>query len=150
MKKVIVMYVRDSGDYSIEGVFNDYQNAMKSFTQNVKSFLSMGPDDYITYHLDEINLKNSDYDKLMKVLEDDKFYDIQEFLSSVLENNHRCKPLCWESNSGNIEIVELYMKDNDISEDEDDEEDWYEYVWNNDDIYSKYLDKYVAQTFGTY
>ena len=154
MKKVFIGFTSYDGNewYSIDFVDTDYNNSVQQFRNNLKRNLESGPDDQHLFGLVYVNLKNKDYERLMKVQQGTSLYDGEDYeLIEELYNDYGfdSKLVCYDDNSGNIEIVNMYCEDNNL--DSDDEDVWEEVsdlLWNEDEqLYSDYLDKYLDKYF---
>lgn len=150
MKKVFINYTRYESDewIVIHHIGTDVDTAVQEFKKNLKESLSIGPDDCHSFHLVEVNLRNKDYDRLMTIkLENDLDEDDLEFFVELSENyDFDSKLVCFDDNSGNYEVIRMYCADNNLDPD-DDYEEACEAVFNNEQLYDEYLEKYVTENF---
>lgn len=152
MKKVFINYTRYECDewVIIHHIGTDLTTSVQEFKKNLKESLSIGPDDCHSFNLVQVNLKNKDYERLMNIeLENDLDDEELEFFVELSENyNFNSKLVCWDDNSGNIEIVSIYCEDCNLDP-EDDEvwDDVYDLLMNDEVLYETYIDKYLDTTF---
>ena len=152
MKKIFINYTRYEWDewINIHYIGTDLDTSVQEFKKNLKESLSIGPDDCHSFNLVQVNLKNKDYERLMKIeLESDLDDEDLEFFVELSENyNFDSKLVCFDDNSGNIEIVNIYCNENNLdSEDDGVFEDVYELLMNDESLYDTYIDKYLNTTF---
>lgn len=151
MKTVFINYTRYEHDefIVIHHIGTDEDTSIQEFKKNLKDFLSFGPDDCHSFRLVQVDLKNKDYNRLMKLpLEDSLEGDDHDFFVELSDDyDFDCNLVCYEDNSGNYEIVNMYCEDHNLDSDDDDVWDEVNDLLRDDeDLYETYINKYVEST----
>lgn len=150
MKEVFINFTEYSrGEwFNIHYVGTDYETSVQEFKKNLKESLSIGPDDQHSFNLVYVNLKNKDYKKLIELVDSET--DVDDFMEYLIdEYDLYSNVVCYDDNSGNYEIVNLYCEDNDLDVEDDEvyQEVWDLFCGQDEDLYNTYIDKYIESNF---
>lgn len=149
--------------YSYEEWFNIYQvttdiNVVKrDYKENLKTFISSGPDDDHHYQIQEVNLGQKGFGLLadLYIKPGDPFFvdkdreDIYWLMTKIYEeaDGNNCL-LQTDGASDNANITTWWLEQQGLDPNDDDvywsaEED----LFGNEDLYSEVLDKYIDATY---
>ena len=146
MKKYYIVFINySSGDFTIHGVSTKKSEGIKLFKENVKDFLSYGPDDSTYLRLVKVELEpeevevlkvDDDSDELIELLEDEIWTrDCEELLVEGCDS-------IW------TEIIPSYCRDHDLNPDDDDDfDEGREILFNDDEMFSDYVDYYIEENY---
>ena len=157
MKKVFIDYTSYSSDewFTINYIGTDYVTSVQKFRENLKDSLECGPDDLHSFNLVYVNLRNKDYEKLMKLQQHNSFYygeDEYNFIQYLIREydlESDSKVICCDDNSGNLEMIRIYCEEHNLDYDDCDVwEQVSELLWEQDTkLGEEYLDKYLDKWY---
>lgn len=146
MKKYYIVFTSYSSEsFNIHGVCTKKSDGVKLFKEQIKDFLSYGPDDITYLRLVKVELEpeevevlklNDESDEIFELLEDEIWSrDCDELLVEGCDT-------IWD------EIIPSYCRDHDLNPDDDDEFDQgREILFNDDEMFSDYVDYYIEDNY---
>ena len=149
--KVFITYDRYEHDewYSVYHIDTDEQSAIEHFIEkDLPSFLSYGPDDCHSFVLQEVNMTKKKFELLCKLNEtSNKENELKEMLMEIYDSGEGV--LYFTDGCSDIqEIIRLYCEDNFIDpEDCDTYNNACEMLFNNEECWNEYMNKYIENTY---
>jgi len=146
MKKYYIVFTSYSSEsFNVHGVCTKKSDGVKLFKEQIKDFLSYGPDDITYLRLVKVELEpeevevlklNDESDEIFELLEDEIWSrDCDELLVEGCDT-------IWD------EIIPSYCRDHDLNPDDDDEFDQgREILFNDDEMFSDYVDYYIEDNY---
>jgi hypothetical protein len=164
--KVYITYDRYERNewFNVFHISLDREESIKHCKEvDLVDFISYGPDDCHSFQLQEVEMTQEQYDQLMKwytddssTLEDmgDESSDYYKFMCKVFDKvglvGHEDEILIsTDGCTDNVEIVYFYGKEQGLDIDEDDDE-YYELeeeLFDNEDLYTEVLKRYINETY---
>lgn len=146
MKKYYIVFTNySSGGFGIHGIFTRKTDGVQLFKRKIKDFLSYGPDDSTYLRLIKVELESEEVE-VLKV--DDDSDEIFELLEDEIWSRD-CEELLVEGcDSIWTEIIPSYCRDHDLNpDDEDDFDEGREILFNDDEMFSDYVDYYIEENY---
>ena len=146
MKKYYIVFTNySSGGFGIHGIFTRKTEGVQLFKRKVKDFLTYGPDDSTYLRLIKVGLEpeevevlkvDDDSDELIELLEDEIWTrDCNELLVEGCDT-------IW------TEIIPSYCRDHNLNPDDDDDfDEGREILFNDDEMFSNYVDYYIEENY---
>lgn len=146
MKKYYIVFTSYSSEsFNIHGVCTKKSDGVKLFKEQIKDFLSYGPDDITYLRLVKVELEpeevevlklNDESDEIFELLEDEIWSrDCDELLVEGCDT-------IWD------EIIPSYCRDHDLNPDDDDEFDQgRDILFTDDEMFSDYVDYYIEDNY---
>lgn len=146
MKTYYIIFTNySSGGFNIHGVCTKKSEGVKVFKEKIKDFLSYGPDDSTYLRLVKVELEpgevevlklNDDSNELINLLDYEIWSrDCDELLVEGCDT-------IWD------EIIPTYCRDHDLNpDDEDDFDEGREILFNDDEMFSDYVDYYIEENY---
>lgn len=146
MKKYYIVFTSYSSEsFNIHGVCTKKSDGVKLFKEQIKDFLSYGPDDITYLRLVKVELEpeevevlklNDESDEIFELLEDEIWSrDCDELLVEGCDT-------IWD------EIIPSYCRDHDLNPDDDDEFDQgRDILFTDDEMFSDYVDYYIEENY---
>jgi hypothetical protein len=146
MKKYYIVFTNyGSEGFNVEGVCTRKSEGVELFKSKIKDFLSYGPDDITYLRLMRVELEteeveilklNDESDEIFELLED-KIWS-RDWVELLVEG---CDTI-WS------EIIPSYCRDHDLNPDDDDDfDEGREILFNDDEMFSDYVDYYIEENY---
>lgn len=146
MKKYYIVFTSyNSENFNVHGVCTKKSDGIKLFKDTIKDFLSYGPDDLTYLRLMKVELEpeevdllklNDDSNELINLLDDEIW--TREWVELLVEG---CDTI-W------TEIIPSYCRDHDLNPDDDDDfDEGREILFNDDEMFSDYVDYYIEENY---
>ena len=146
MKKYYIVFNSyGSESFNIHGVCTKKSDGVKLFKEQIKDFLSYGPDDITYLRLVKVELEpeevevlklNNDSTEILELLEDEIWSrDCDELLVEGCDTIY-------------TEIIPSYCRDHNLNpDDEDDFDEGQEILLNDDEMFSNYINRYIEENY---
>ena len=146
MKKYYIVFTDYSSEsFNVHGVCIKKSDGVKLFKETIKDFLSYGPDDSTYLRLVKVELDQSEVDFLQLNDESDEIFELLE--DEIWSRD--CDELLVEGcDSIWTEIIPSYCRDHNLNpNDDDDFDEGREILFNDDDMFSEYVDYYIDENY---
>lgn len=146
MKKYYIIFTSYSSEsFNIHGVCTRKLDGVRLFKEQIKDFLSYGPDDLTYLRLVKVELEpeevellklNDDSNEIFKLLDDEIWSrDCDELLVEGCDS-------IWN------EIIPSYCRDHELNpDDEDDFDEGREILFTDDEMFSDYVEYYIEENY---
>jgi hypothetical protein len=146
MKKYYIVFTNySSGGFGIHGIFTRKTEGVQLFKRKVKDFLTYGPDDSTYLRLIKVELEPEEVE-VLKV--DDDSDELIELLEDKIWTRDCDELLVEGCDSIWTEIIPSYCRDHDLNPDDETEfDEGREILFNDDDMFSDYVDYYIDENY---
>ena len=146
MKKYYIVFTNyGSEGFTVEGVCTRKSEGIKLFKNKIKDFLSYGPDDITYLRLMKVELETEEVEILKLNDESDEMF---ELLEDKIWSRDWDELLVEGCDTIWTEIIPSYCKDHELDPDnEDDFDEGREVLFNDDEMFSDYVDYYIEENY---
>ena len=151
---IYITYDRYEHDewYYIHHIETNKKRAIKHFKEiDLPDFIAYGPDDCHSFQLQKVYMTKEQYNELLEVYEHGSEADIKEFMLPIYDEDEEFEVetlFFTDGCSDNFELIEFYCQRLGIEADDDDAiDEAQQKLFNDEELYSKILKKYIAMYY---